>query len=120
MLKMRANQNNPTRTVGNVLQIPHTVLAILSPHLNGDQGKPGIVCLLTEPSGGTVGGGCTSSLPGDILPVMMGRRQKMDQDGYDVTSGWRHILVWARGEKKRIKRRMNKAFRREGKQEIQN
>jgi hypothetical protein len=45
-----------------------------------------------------------------------GTTPKDGQDGYDATSGWRHILCWPRGEIKKIKRRLNKALRREGKQ----
>ncbi len=43
---------------------------------------------------------------------MMGRKQKMDGDGYDITSmfGRRYIRFRA-SEKRRIKRRLNKCYR---------
>lgn len=41
-----------------VLQTPLAHMVILTLRPNGNRGKPGIVCLLTEPSGVTVGREC--------------------------------------------------------------
>lgn len=42
-------------------------------------------------------------------------RQKMDGDAFDWTTHWRFLLVYTRrpGVGKRVKRRLNKALRRE-------
>lgn len=42
----------------------------------------------------------------------MGRKQKMDGDGYDITSRFcRRYINFRAGEKRRIKRRLNKRYR---------
>jgi len=44
----------------------------------------------------------------------MGRKQILKSgDEYDAVTSWRHVLNWKAGERKRIKRRLNKRFRRE-------
>ncbi len=52
---------------------------------------------------------------------MMGRRQKLDGDGWDVVSRKaRRILCWCKhaGVTKRVKTRLNRAARRDAKMEL--
>jgi hypothetical protein len=51
---------------------------------------------------------------------MMGRKQKLDADGWDVTTRWRRMVKSfdRAGVTKSIKKRMNKAYRRDGKKQI--
>ena len=44
----------------------------------------------------------------------MGQKQILKSgDEYDAVTSWRHVLNCKAGERKRIKRRLNKRFRRE-------
>jgi hypothetical protein len=48
---------------------------------------------------------------------MMGHREKLrDGDEYDVFTKWRKIILWARGEVRRIKKRFTRRIRRKVKQ----
>lgn len=50
--------------------------------------------------------------------MAMGRRQKLDGWEYDFVGKCRHFLVWARGEKRFIKKKMNRRFRKAAKKEL--
>jgi len=38
-------------------------------------------------------------------------KQKMNEEEFDATSKWRHILRWKSGERKRIKKGLRKKIR---------
>lgn len=45
---------------------------------------------------------------------MMGRRQVLKSgDEYDAVTGWRRLLKWRPGERKAIKRKLNRRARKE-------
>ena len=45
---------------------------------------------------------------------MMGRRQVLKSgDEQDAVTRWRHLLAWRPGDRRRIKRRLNRRDRRE-------
>ena len=46
---------------------------------------------------------------------MMERKQVLKSgDEYDAVTRWRHLIPWRVGERKAVKRRLNKRFRKEG------
>ena len=49
---------------------------------------------------------------------MMGRRLRLrGGDEWDVVTGWRRVLHWRAGEVKKIKRKMNRRERKDGRRE---
>lgn len=45
---------------------------------------------------------------------MMGRRQVLKSgDEQDAVTRWRHLLAWRAGDRRRIKRRLNRRWRQE-------
>jgi len=46
------------------------------------------------------------------------KRRTVTEDEYDVTTRWRRVLTWRRGEVARVKRRMRRRERREGRRDI--
>jgi len=49
---------------------------------------------------------------------MMGRREKLNGDGFDVVSRFRHLINWQSGAKKKTKSRLNRRARLNAKKEL--
>lgn len=49
----------------------------------------------------------------------MSRRRVVTTDEQDLYTGWRHVLFWQRGERKKIKKRTHRRERREARAEIE-
>lgn len=45
------------------------------------------------------------------------KRRIVDWDEYDLVTGWRKVVRWQRGEIRKLKRRINKRERQDGKRQ---
>jgi hypothetical protein len=48
----------------------------------------------------------------DKKGVIVNKEPAKNADEFDATTRWRHVMFWRPGERKKIKQRMNRRFRR--------